>query len=252
MCGYRLGNPYLASRSKDHAVTQEYMREAEEQITILHQIAGQTLTVGRQTQTPISIHLLELAEVAIRIHHRRIAAKRAVIVKDLEQSQLVAVRPGEIVQVLSNLLGNALDAIEDAGKVTLHIRKRGRQLCLFISDNGHAISAEHLGRLFEPFFTTKNDRGNGLAFRLRGKSWSDTKAQLMSEAVRSRREVEPHSGYAFHSQAQREAFQRSFCSCRCARRRRSHPDVLLGFIDQAKRAAVATPLHSPSRSHLER
>ena len=75
---------------------------------------------------------------------------------------------GELRQVVSNLLMNSLDAIVEAGKITLRatISKgfRGTRHCIriTISDNGHGMSDTALGQIFQPFFTTKGAVGNGL------------------------------------------------------------------------------------------
>ncbi len=73
---------------------------------------------------------------------------------------------GEILQVISNLIGNALDALPQKGTLSIRVRKRFDRISLVVADNGHGISPDNLGRLFQPFFTTKNDQGNGLGLAL--------------------------------------------------------------------------------------
>jgi signal transduction histidine kinase len=78
------------------------------------------------------------------------------------------VNAGEIRQVISNLLGNGMDALRDSG--TLYIRvsrvtnfdRTGHDIHLAIADNGCGIRPENLKRIFEPFFTTKDSVGTGL------------------------------------------------------------------------------------------
>lgn len=71
-------------------------------------------------------------------------------------------------QVILNLLVNALDAVEEAGRasegkvlVTWGISEDGR-LEISVQDNGNGIAPENIGRIFEPFFTTKGHKGTGL------------------------------------------------------------------------------------------
>ncbi|MGI4831785.1 MAG: sensor histidine kinase [Janthinobacterium lividum] len=162
-----LGNlVHLAIKAGSLTEVQQHLADAEEQIVALHQVAGQSLALARVSQTPTSVDLVELAQAAIRVHHRRVTSKRINITRDFGQSEKISVRPGEMVQVLSNLIGNALDAIKDEGTIAFRIRKRGHSLCLLIADNGHGISKENLSRLFQPFFTTKGDEGNGLGLAL--------------------------------------------------------------------------------------
>ena len=53
------------------------------------------------------------------------------------------------------LLENALDAIQDHGKITLGVSVSGDMLLIEVWDNGPGIPAELQDRIFEPFFTTK-------------------------------------------------------------------------------------------------
>ena len=75
----------------------------------------------------------------------------------------VPVFPGEINQVWTNLLDNALDAVADGGRVTLRTRRKNHHVEVEIGDDGPGIPAEIQGRIWEPFFTTKPmGQGSGL------------------------------------------------------------------------------------------
>jgi two-component system NtrC family sensor kinase len=67
----------------------------------------------------------------------------------------------QLVQVVLNLVLNAIDAIENGGQVSLGARVDGGDVVLTVSDTGTGIAAEHAGKLFQPYFTTKQD-GTGL------------------------------------------------------------------------------------------
>jgi len=68
---------------------------------------------------------------------------------------LIAAYGSELNQVWMSLLENALDAIEDHGKITLGARRSGDMLLIEVWDNGPGIPEEIQDRIFEPFFTTK-------------------------------------------------------------------------------------------------
>ena len=61
----------------------------------------------------------------------------------------------ELNQVWMALLENALDAIDDHGKITIGAELSGEMLLIEVWDNGPGIPPELLDRIFEPFFTTK-------------------------------------------------------------------------------------------------
>ena len=68
-------------------------------------------------------------------------------------------------QVILNLVGNALDAVEDrSGKVSITTRfdREHDLVAIEVLDNGPGISADRRDRIFEPFFSTKGQRGTGL------------------------------------------------------------------------------------------
>ena len=157
---------YLASGAKELTQAKEHIKAAQEHIASLNQIAGQSLSLARNAQRATAIDLVALAEAALRVHHRRLAAKQIQLKRDVCENAIVTVRTGEILQVLSNLIGNALDALPQAGTISLRIRKRRDHFCVVVADNGHGISSDGLSRLFQPFFTTKNDQGTGLGLAL--------------------------------------------------------------------------------------
>ncbi len=71
--------------------------------------------------------------------------------------------PDQILQVFTNIIGNAIDAMPDGGCLTLNTRDGSGRFRIEISDNGTGIPPEHLTKIFEPFFTTKQiGKGTGL------------------------------------------------------------------------------------------
>lgn len=84
---------------------------------------------------------------------------------------MAVVDPGQMAQVLSNLLVNARQALNDQGVITVSVavvdgpsqavERPARVIKLTIADNGPGISGEVIDQVFEPYFTTKKD-GSGL------------------------------------------------------------------------------------------
>jgi signal transduction histidine kinase len=157
---------HLANEEDDPTALQEYLRQASEQMATVQQIAAQTLGFARIFPKPQEVDLIELAEAALRIHQRRITAQKIHLVRDFNTETFAEVYTGEILQVVSNLLANALDALPEGGTISLRLRKRGAQVQLLVADNGQGMAPDHMVRLFEPFFTTKEKSGNGLGLAL--------------------------------------------------------------------------------------
>ena len=92
-------------------------------------------------------------------------AKQIRVVKDFPQELIAHVYTTEMLQVMSNLIVNSLDALPPDGTLWMRLRKRNREIHIVVADNGHGISADVMSRIFEPFFTTKK-AGNGLGLAL--------------------------------------------------------------------------------------
>jgi signal transduction histidine kinase len=86
------------------------------------------------------------------------------VVKDLDKSlPKVTVRGSELNQVWTNLLDNAIEALDGHGTITIRTRRDGPCATVEISDDGPGIPADVLPRVFDPFFTTKEvGQGTGL------------------------------------------------------------------------------------------
>jgi signal transduction histidine kinase len=74
---------------------------------------------------------------------------------------------GELNQVWTNILDNAIDALGQQGEIKLHTYQDGDLVVVEIGDNGPGIPAEIQSRVFEPFFTTKPPGvGTGLGLNI--------------------------------------------------------------------------------------
>jgi signal transduction histidine kinase/ABC-type nitrate/sulfonate/bicarbonate transport system substrate-binding protein len=95
-------------------------------------------------------------------------AKKAnvrVYVRGAKESE-INVYVNELIQVLLNLLNNAIDAYEksphEKKEIIITVEKKDDKLLISVSDEAGGIKKEHLSRLFEPYFSTKGKNGTGL------------------------------------------------------------------------------------------
>ena len=176
------------AEAEDPDSVKRYMRLAEEQMDLLRQAASETLGFARTTHHPRAIAVSTLAEAALRIHQRTIDTKRIHLVKQLPRDIVANVHTGEMLQVFSNLIVNALDALPAEGTLSFRVRSSHGRVHFVIADNGHGVAEEHVPRIFEPFFTTKEDCGNGLGLALSKKI-----VERHSGTLRMRSSVRPGS-----------------------------------------------------------
>ena len=70
---------------------------------------------------------------------------------------------GELNQVWTNLIDNAVDAMDGAGELTIRTRQQDQHVIVEVVDTGKGIPDNIRNRIFEPFFTTKGQgKGTGL------------------------------------------------------------------------------------------
>jgi signal transduction histidine kinase len=155
-------NYLLKTSSDDGEQVRHFSELIDEQLLVLSTISRQTLSFYHSKETIEAILIAPVAEAALRIHRQKIAAKEIRLLKKLAGDVIVESHPGAMLQVFSNLIGNAVEALPVKG--TLHIRARStyREAHILFADNGCGIPVAIRDKIFEPFFSTKKERGTGL------------------------------------------------------------------------------------------
>lgn len=95
-------------------------------------------------------------------------AKKVKIIKEYENLPCVFARPSELGQVWTNILVNALDALEgqESPQITLRLFLDGNSCCVGIRDNGSGMTPEVKSKIFELNYTTKKQGNYGLGLGL--------------------------------------------------------------------------------------
>jgi signal transduction histidine kinase len=74
---------------------------------------------------------------------------------------------GELNQVWTNIIDNAIDAMPQNGELIIETSRDGKGICVKFTDNGTGIPPEIVSRIFDPFFTTKKvGEGTGIGLDL--------------------------------------------------------------------------------------
>jgi signal transduction histidine kinase len=147
--------------------TRKLVELADNELRRLSHIAARSLKFYRQRTAPALAQMEELLEAVIFFHEREIERRSIDLDRRYRKVPPVLCLPGEIQQVLTNLLGNALEALSQGGRLVVAVRsakdRAGRAgVAVTVADNGYGMEPETLKRLFHPFITTKGESGTGL------------------------------------------------------------------------------------------
>jgi signal transduction histidine kinase len=115
------------------------------------------------------VNLKQIAEDVLTLERVHInSAPVTATTKFVGQNPIITAHPGEMRQILINLIENSLAALPPGGRLHISIRCRpqvpSRQpgFVVRVADSGHEIPRTGLPKLFTPFFTTKGPNGTGL------------------------------------------------------------------------------------------
>ena len=147
---------------------REYTRTASEEVNRIGHIAKQALGFYREASTPVDVNVAELVEDVVALYSAGAQNKNVTLEAQIETRATLPAFPGEMRQVFSNLIVNAVDAVDRGGTVKVRV-KHGRDwklrrmgIRVFVADNGPGIPVALRARIFEPFFTTKGEKGTGV------------------------------------------------------------------------------------------
>lgn len=160
---------YLAAESKDLNEVRGWLTQAQAEVNRLSHITRRTLGFYRESANPVSYRPADVMEDVMAFYVPEALSKNVQLEAQVRTQQSLYGIPGELRQVISNLLANSLDAMPKGGIIRLVVRqakdlkdetKRGIRIT--VADNGSGIPRSILQHVFEPFFTTKMDTGTGL------------------------------------------------------------------------------------------
>jgi PAS domain S-box-containing protein len=149
--------------------TRSYLQNADLELARVAHIARQTLGFYRDTTAPILVRPSEVLDEILALYSRKIEYKELKIETRYRRVEAIETLLGDLRQVLSNLIVNAIDASPPCGRILVRASpawdwERHQQIGIRISiaDTGPGIFPELRSRIFEPFFSTKKNVGTGL------------------------------------------------------------------------------------------
>ncbi|MFC0478105.1 PAS domain S-box protein [Robertmurraya beringensis] len=145
-------------------VSSHYSAIILNEISRIESILSEFLSLAKPTERKKeAICVNELLEQVIQIFTPQafLANKEILFQKNGESNKKINGDSNSLKQVFYNVLQNALDAIEEKGRIMVNLEEGGEVLCVHINDNGCGMPDERIKLIGEPFYSTK-EKGTGL------------------------------------------------------------------------------------------
>jgi signal transduction histidine kinase len=168
---HEINNPSQAIADLVHLIAKDADRpdlvraraaQIEEQLVRIQYITRQTLAFFRDPPRTQIKDLVPLVETALRYNASLAQEKHIEVSKEMPDMLLASVYPGDFLQLVSNLIRNAMEALPVGGKLRIRLRASGGAGRLTVADTGRGIPLPIRARLFEAFQSDKAEAGNGL------------------------------------------------------------------------------------------
>ncbi len=153
-----------------NAEARSYVDAAQQELKRVSEIT--TLTLGMQrgaADRNESVQVSKLIENVLTLYQRKTKSLGIEVQRRYDYDGAVFGSLGELRQVFSNLIVNAMDALADNGNKLIISVRRGRRwdtgaegVRVSILYAGPGIASDHLSQLFQAFYTTKGERGTGI------------------------------------------------------------------------------------------
>ena len=160
---------YLAQHSSDAEETHAYLAHAEKELARVSLITSQSLRFYRQSTRPQAVRCSEILDSVLDIYGTRLTNTGVSVERRERMTESIVCLESEIRQVLSNLIRNAIDAMQSTGgRLLLRSREATagrsdtRGALITVADTGTGISRETMKHLYTAFFSTKGIGGTGL------------------------------------------------------------------------------------------
>jgi PAS domain S-box-containing protein len=159
----------LRHESYPNPETKNYLDLASEELARITQITGQLLTFHREAQSPVQVGLTKVLESVLALLAPQIGMTGITVSSRFDTLRPVRGFPGELRQVFSNLIVNAIHSMPEGGRLLLHVYESSmasdperKGVRVTVLDNGTGIPPGVRKNLFAPFYTTKGEGGTGL------------------------------------------------------------------------------------------
>jgi len=153
----------------DREQTAEYLQMMDDGAAHASSVIDKLLGYSRKRRAGLEpMDLNNAVESVLRLVSFDIERKNLDLESRLDPDLPSIVADRQLIQeVVMNLLINAVDAVDERGRIEVSTSVRDKEVVLTVSDRGHGIAPDDLDRIFDPFFTTKKTgEGTGLGLSI--------------------------------------------------------------------------------------
>ncbi|MBA3025038.1 MAG: transporter substrate-binding domain-containing protein [Sulfurimonas sp.] len=156
----------MLGKKVDEAKKEQVLSDISEKIMYLSQTIDDFQTFFRPDRIASEVEAGQLFKRALKLGSAK-AEHTGINIAIIQNEKIVLlVYENELVQVILNLLNNAIDAFKDLDKkektIELFAEEDKDSVLLFVKDNASGITEENMKKIFEPYFSTKGKNGTGL------------------------------------------------------------------------------------------
>lgn len=171
---HEIKNPLAAIKGMTQAIEQnpedaETLKDFKEvipkEIDRLNNLVENLVRLGKQPKPQMTkVDINNTLENMLKLFESRCRNHKIEIKKDLQPVPEIKADKEQLIQVFTNLMLNAIQAIKNNGTLSIKTQNLNNNVILEISDTGQGIAPKKLKSIFEPFFSTKEEgMGLGLA-----------------------------------------------------------------------------------------
>jgi len=186
----------LPTQADDPEFRSQYSKRVVQDVDRISQVIQSVLSFARPGTVSIGTHqATAMVKEALTLVQPRLKGKNIMVTTQFHQDPSLRVDRQKIIQVLVNLLNNAIDAVPTGGHIRIVTGMHRVEVAkgqtgqpfgvIEISDNGPGIPVAIRSRLFDPFFTTKKD-GTGLGLSISQKIVRDHNGMIAVSSVEGR------------------------------------------------------------------
>ncbi|MED4877689.1 ATP-binding protein [Anoxybacillus geothermalis] len=174
---------FIQMMQETREVNDDYMRIMLSELGRINQIVSELLVLAKPQSHNYRPFLLSeaVSYVISLIGHEATLNNVSISVHNNAPKACVYGDQNQIVQVLLNVMKNAIEAMPGGGSLYVRVSEAGGTVCLDIADTGIGISKERLQKIGEPFFTLK-EKGMGLGLTTSMKIIQEHKGTMQIES----------------------------------------------------------------------